>query len=107
MNDKLSESAGRDSVPVSRGPQVNGSDNSADLITNVRRAPGNQRHWDAVDDDARNTDDPERGERIYDELLPSPMLSQPGLPVVSERYVAFLEGWSDDAEKPISVLRRV
>lgn len=66
--------------------------------------PGEASHWDAIDELAREADEPGRSEDVYARVLSQSDLPLDVLRAVGQRYVEFLEEWYEETDRTVAVL---
>lgn len=82
------------------------SEKARSVAVQILEAPQDEELWNGLDDLARDADNPDEAEVVYDAVL---ALDVPTAVrrAVGQRYVEFLEEWYEDTTKPIRVLHQL
>jgi tetratricopeptide (TPR) repeat protein len=78
----------------------------ADALQAVRRDPADAAAWDAIDEAARQADDPDAAAQLYREIL-SQVSSSAVANSLGQRAVAFHDEWFEETEPLIALLEQV
>ncbi len=116
MSEKTSPSAAPDSPALASEPphsaeRANGSSANdgltgevSELAAQIYAAYDDADLWDSLDDHARDADNPDDAEQVYESVLARTDLPTESLRSIGQRYVEFLEEWYEETAKPIQVL---
>lgn len=83
------------------------SGETAQLASQVYANPEDEQAWDDLDNQARDADNPDEAELVYEAVLGKSDLAVDVCRTLGQRYVEFLEEWYEETTKPIGVLHQL